>query len=90
MAALIRGCHQSPPTAAAAVVARGYLLTQMNHLNPAVVVEAGAASPCGESTLRCCIYYERSQKCPGWSLSQQPRGAGAAGGAAGVGECNRW
>lgn len=63
-----------PPTAAAAAVARGYLLTQMHHLNPAVVVEAGADSPCGESTLCCCIYYKRSQKCPGWSLSQQPRG----------------
>lgn len=68
---LIEACRRStnlrpsvaPPTAAAAVVARGYLLTQMNLLNPAVVVEAGAGSPCGESTLCCRIYYERSPKC---------------------------
>lgn len=36
----------------------------MNLLNPAVVVEAGVGSPCGESTLCCCIYYERNPKCP--------------------------
>lgn len=37
----------------------------MNHLNPALVVEAGAGSPCGASILCCCIYYKRSLKCLG-------------------------